>query len=88
MNSSFLAIATLVATNLGDSCLINILMSISNESLRYYLQCRKIYNDTSSKKKTELIEIIVYGRITDKISKMGIQDITKKEANRTRIKYK
>ena len=88
MNSSFLAIATLVASNLGESCLINIVMNISNKSLRSHLQCRKIYNGTSSKKKTELMEILVYGHITDKISKMGLQDITKKEANQILNKNK
>ena len=88
MNSSFVAIATLVTSNLRERCLINILMNISNETLRYYLQCRKIYNGTSSKKKTELIEIIVYGHNTDIISKMGLQDITKEEANRKLNKNK
>ena len=56
-------------------------MKISSESLRYYLECRKIYKGISSKKKTDLEEMIVYGCITDKINKMGLQDITKKEAD-------
>ena len=88
MNSSFVAIATLVTSNLRERCLMNIFMSISNETLRYYLQCRKIYNRTSSKKKTELIEISGYGHNTDIISKMGLQDITKEEANQTLNKNK
>ena len=54
-------------------------MKISSESLRYYLECRKIYKGISSK--TDLEEMIVYGCITDKINKMGLQDITKKEAD-------
>ena len=67
-------------------------MKISSESLRYYLECRKIYKGISSKKKTDFEEMIVYGCITDKINKMGLQDITKKEAdqilntNKTNIK--
>ena len=81
MHSSFVSIAILVKSNLGERCLINILMNISSESLRCYLECRKIYKGTSSKKKTDLVEMIVYGCITDKINKMGLQDITKKEAN-------
>ena len=56
-------------------------MKISSESLRYYLECRKIYKGISSKKKTDFEEMIVYGCITDKINKMGLQDITKKEAD-------
>ena len=56
-------------------------MNISSESLRYYLESVKIYKGISSKKKTDLVELIVYGCITDKINKLGLQDITKKEAN-------
>ena len=33
------------------------------------------------KKKTDLVEMIAYGHITDKINKMRIEDISKKEAN-------
>ena len=83
MNSSFVAIATLVKSNLGESCLINILMNISSEALRYYLECGKIYKDASSKKKTDLIELIVYGCITDEINKLRAEDISKKEAIQT-----
>ena len=81
MNSSFVSIATLVTSNLGERCLIKILMNISSESRRYYLECVKIYKGISWKKKTDLVELIVYGCITDKINKLGVQDITKKEAN-------
>ena len=45
------------------------------------MECGKIYKGISSKKKTDLVEMILYGCITDKIDKMGLQDITKKEAN-------
>ena len=33
------------------------------------------------KKKTDLVEMIVSGHITDKINKMRMEDISKKEAN-------
>ena len=81
MHSSSVAIATLVTSNLGERCLINILMNISSESLRYYFKCGKIYKGISSKKKIDLVEMVVYGCVADKIIKMGLQDITKKEAN-------
>ena len=81
MHSSFVAIATLVTSNLGERCLINILMNISSESLRYYFKCGKIYKGISSKKKIDLVEMVVYRCVADKIIKMGLQDITKKEAN-------
>ena len=41
MNSSFVSIATLVKSNLGEKCLINILMNISSDALRDYLECGK-----------------------------------------------
>ena len=51
MNSSFVSIATLVKSNLGEKCLINILMNISSDALRNYLQRGKIYKGASSKKR-------------------------------------
>ena len=80
MHSLFVAIATLVKGNLDEKCLINILMNISSKALRDYLECVKIYKGAPSKKKTDLVEIIVYGHI-DKINKIGVEDISKKEAN-------
>ena len=79
MDSKFVAIATLVKSNLGEKCLINILMNISSEALRDYLECGKIYKGASSKKKTDLAEMIVYGHIIDKINKIGVEDILKKK---------
>ena len=81
VNSSFVAIETLIKSNLGEKCLINILMNISLGALRDYLECGKNYKGASSKKKTDLVEMIVYGHITDKINKMRMEDISKKEAN-------
>ena len=79
MDSKFVAIATLVKSNLGEKCLINILMNISSEALRDYLECGKIYKGASSKKKTDLAEMIVYGHIIDKTNKIGVEDILKKK---------
>ena len=56
-------------------------MNISSEAFRDYLECRKIYKSASSKKKTDLVEMIVYGHFIDKINKISVQDISKKEAN-------
>ena len=54
MHSSFVAIATLVKGNLGEKCLINILMNISSEALRGYVECEKINKCASSKKRQVL----------------------------------
>ena len=56
-------------------------MNVSSDALRDYLECGKIYKGASSKKKTDLVEMIVDGHITDKTNKMRIEDISKKEAN-------
>ena len=70
--SSFVSIATLVKSNLGEKCLINIVMNISTNALSDYLECAKIYKGASSKKNTNLVEMIVYGHITNKINKMNL----------------
>ena len=74
--SSFVSIASLVKSNLGERCLINVLMNISTNALFDYLECAKIYKGASSKKKTNLVEMIVYGDITNKINKMNPVDIS------------
>ena len=82
MNSSLVGISTLVKSNIGEKCLVNILM-YSTVALRNYLKLANIYRTNSSKKKTELVEMIVYGCITDKLNKKEIEDISVKEANET-----
>ena len=86
MNSSFVAITTLVKSGIGGKCLINILMNISTQALKEYLKSANIYKGNASKKKTDLIEMIVYGCITDKLNKEGIGDISTKQANQILIK--
>ena len=81
MNSSFVGISTLIKSDIGEKCLINFLMNISTQALRYYLECPNIYKGNSTKKKTDLIEMIVYGCITDNLNKEGIEDISSKQAN-------
>ena len=80
MNSSFVVISTLVKSNLGDRCLINTLMNISSQSLRAYLKLANIYDGNSNKEKTDLVEMIVYGCMINKISKEPIKDISMNRA--------
>ena len=44
-------------------------MDSSTVALRNYLKLANIYRANSSKKKTELVEMIVYGCINDKLNK-------------------
>ena len=80
MHSSIAAIAALVKSNLSEKCLINILVNISSEVLRDYLERGKIHKGASSKKKTDLVEMIIYGHFIDKINKISVEDISNKEA--------
>ena len=51
-------------------------MNISTNALSDYLECAKIYKGASSKKKANLVEMIVYGHITNKINQMNLIDIS------------
>ena len=46
-----------------------------------YLECANIHKGISSKKKTNLIEMIVYGHITNQINKISPVHISKNERN-------
>ena len=81
MHSSFVAMSTLIKSNIAEKCLINIWMNISTQWLRDYFKCANTYKGNASKKKTDLIEMIVYGCFTDKLNKGGIEHISTKQAN-------
>ena len=70
MNLSFIAIS-----NLGERCLINALMNISSQSLWSYFRLANIYDGNSNKNKTDLVEMIVYGCMINKIISEPIKDI-------------
>ena len=74
MNSSFVAISILVKSNLIERCLINALMFNNSQSLRAYLKLNSIYDRNSNKKKTDLVEMIAYGCIINKLNKEAIKD--------------
>ena len=58
-------------------------MGVSTKGLKDYLECASIYKGTSPKKKTDLIEMIVYGYMSGTLNKKDIEDITIKEAKQT-----
>ena len=49
MNSSLVAIATLIKSNIGERCLINILMNTSTPVLRDYLKLTNTFKSNASK---------------------------------------
>ena len=80
MNSSFLAIGVLVKRNLTERFLINALKNISSQSLRAYLKLANIYDGNANKKKTDLVEMIFYGCMINKLNKEPIKDIAMNRA--------
>ena len=54
-------------------------MNVSTKGLKDYLECGSIYQGTSPKKKTDLIEMIVYGCMIGTLKKKDLNDITIKE---------
>ena len=55
-------------------------MNVSSKGLKDYLSCVSIYNGASPKKKTDLIEMIVYGCMTGTLNKKYLEDISIKQA--------
>ena len=80
MNSTFVMISILMKSNLNGRCLVNALMSINNEGLRDYLRLACICDGNSNKKKTVLIEIVIYGYMNGKVSKKPLEDISTNNA--------
>ena len=64
---------------MGEKCLINFLMNVSTKALKDYLECASIYKGASPKKKTDLIEMIVYECMTQTLNKKDIEDISIKQ---------
>ena len=61
MNSSLIAISTLIKGNIGEKCLASFLMTVSNQELLDYLRLANVYKGDAIKKKTDLTEMIIYG---------------------------
>ena len=81
MNSSFGCISILVKSRLPKNCLINHINEISSQSLRSYLRLANIYDGNSNKKKSDLIEMIIYGCMNGKLKNMDINDISNDKVN-------
>ena len=67
MNPSFTCLTILVKSNIPKNCLINFLNKVSSQSLRSYLRLANIYDRNSNKKKSDLIEMVMYGCMNRKL---------------------
>ena len=81
MNSSFVCISILVKSRLPKNCLINYLNEVSSQSQRTYLRLANIYDGTSNEKKSDLIEMIIYGCMNGKLKDTNFDDISNNKFN-------
>ena len=80
MNSSLVCIGILVKSNISRQCLINFLNRVSSNALRAYLGLPEVYDGNANKKKSDLIEMIVYGCMNGKLKNKVVDEISVKRA--------
>ena len=81
MNSSVTCISIMVKSNIPRTCLTNFLNEVSSQSLRNYLRLANIYDSNANKKKSDLIEMIIYGSINGKLKNKTLLDISNTKVN-------
>ena len=80
MNSSLVCIGILVKSNISKHCLINFFNNVPSSALRKYLGAAEVYDGNANKKKSDLIEMIVYGCMNGKLKNKIVEDISFKRA--------
>ena len=81
MNSSLVCIGILLKSNISRLCLINFLNRVSSNALRAYLGLAEVYDGNANKKKSDLIEMIVYGCMNGKLKNKVVDEISVKRAH-------
>ena len=76
MNSSLVCIGILVKSNISKHCLIRFLNDVSSSALRNYLGAAEVYDGNAHKKKSDLIEMIVYGCMNGQLKNKTVKDIS------------
>ena len=71
MHSSFVCISILIKSKIPRNCLINHLNEVSSQALGSQLRLANIYDRNSNKKKSDLIEMIIYGGMNGKLKNMN-----------------
>ena len=80
MNSSLVCIGIIVKSNISKLCLINFLNDVSSLVLGAYLGLSEVSDGNVNKKKSGLIEIIVYGCMNGKLKNKVVDEISVKRA--------
>ena len=81
MNSSLAWIGILVKSNISKKCLMNFLNGVSSRTLRAYLELAEVYDGNANKKKSDLIEMIIYGCMNGKLKNKIVDEISVKNAH-------
>ena len=76
MKSSLVCIGILVKSNISKHCLIKFLNEVSSSALRKYLGAAEVYDGNANKKKSDLIEMKVYGCMNGKLKNKIVEDIS------------
>ena len=76
MKSSLVCIGILVKSNSSKHCLIKFLNEVSSSALRKYLGAAEVYDGNANKKKSDLIEMKVYGCMNGKLKNKIVEDIS------------
>ena len=88
MNSAFTSISILVKRNIPKNCLINFLNEVSIQSLRSYLRFANIYDGNANKKKSDLIEMVIYGCMDCKLKNNTIDNVSNNNKSHSMLKEK
>ena len=67
MKSSLVCIGILVKSNISKDCLIKFLNEVLSSALHNYLGAAEVYDGNANEKKSDLIEMIVYGCMNGKL---------------------
>ena len=89
MNSSLACIGILVKSNISRQCLIKFLNEVSSSALRGYLELAELCDGNANIiKKSDLLEMIVYGCINGKLKNNVVEDISPNKALTILREYK
>ena len=76
MNSSLVCVGILVKNKISKHYLIKFLNKVSSSALHRYLGLAEVYDGNANKKKSDLIERIVYGCMNGKLKNKIVEDIS------------
>ena len=80
MNSSLVCVGILVKNKISKHYLIKFLNKVSSSALHRYLGLAEVYDGNANKKKSDLIEMIVYGCMNGKLKNKVLDEISVKRA--------